>query len=93
MTSKITAWAPPPIGTWHPRGRGFGPVTYEQRLRGQPTGMFFTVSRWRYWWIRILVKIRSVPLAGCLASRSLARMQVTYHFAQPQIQRLTEEAS
>jgi hypothetical protein len=77
-----TSWTPNMNhGTWHPRGRRLiGPVTYIQRTQGQPTGLFFIVTRQRYWWICGLVRTRNLPLLGCFARRALARMVVKYYW-------------
>jgi hypothetical protein len=48
-------------------------------MNGQPTGLFFVVPRWRYWWIWGLVGVHKWPLMGWFSRRILARMQVKYH--------------
>lgn len=68
--------------TWHPMGYSYwrGPVRYEQRVNGQPTGMSFTVSRWRYWWIWLLARAAAVPILGRAARRYLRTMTVEYRW-------------
>lgn len=74
------SWTPSmDYGTWHPLIEGrLHPVMYIHQLRGQPTGLFFSVSRPRYWWICGLVKLRRAPFIGKLARTQLARMRVAY---------------
>lgn len=84
----MTSWTPTPgHGTWHPQGRWLGAVTYIHRLSGQPTGLYFKVPRWRYWWISALIKLQAMPLLGAWADRRYAQMSVTYHYALPQVTR------
>jgi hypothetical protein len=84
---KDPSWMPvPDYGTWHPQGKGLGPVTYVQRLRGQSTGLYFKVPRWRYWWISALVKMRDTVLVSHWARRRYERLQVTYHYLPTQTQ-------
>lgn len=54
--SKADLYSGTSIGTWHMLDLGSGPVCYEQRIDGQPTGMHFFVARWRNRTIRALVK-------------------------------------
>lgn len=92
-TTPKTSWTPTIAhGTWRPRGRRLiGPVTYIQRVHDQPTGLFFTVPRQRYWWICTLVRARNLPLLGRFAQRVLARMQVEYYWTwQPNVQTRAE---
>lgn len=66
-------------GTWRPRGRRLiGPVTYIQLVQGQPTGLFFIVTRQRYWWICWLRRMSDLPLLGRFARHALATMSVKY---------------
>jgi hypothetical protein len=68
-------------GTWQPQGRRFiGPVIYIQRVQSQPTGLFFIVSRQRYWWICGLRKMRNLPLLGRFAQHVLAYMPIKYYW-------------
>jgi hypothetical protein len=77
-----TSWTPViNYGTWHPRGRRLiGPVTYIQRVQGQPTGLFFIVSRRRYWWICGLRRMRESLLIGRFARHVLANMPIKYYW-------------
>jgi hypothetical protein len=76
-----TTWTPAMNhGTWQPQGRRFiGPVIYIQRVQSQPTGLFFIVSRQRYWWICGLRKMRNLPLLGRFAQHVLAYMPIKYY--------------
>jgi len=77
----MTAWEPSmDHGTWHPCGYRISPVRYEQRVNGTPTGLFFVVPRWRYWWISALASVVRWPLAGRLARRMLAGIRVEYRW-------------
>lgn len=71
------------VGTWHPMGYRLSPVVYQQRINGEPTGLFFVVSRPRYWWIWLMVKARRYPIIGKLAARLLSEFRVEYHFDVP----------
>lgn len=53
-------------------------VFYEQRVSGEPTGLYFRVPRWRHWLVRALVRSRRLPLVGRCAAFWLARMKVVY---------------
>lgn len=67
--------------TWYPCGRRLlGPVMYVQRAGGRPTGLFFIVTRLRYWQICGLVGTRELPLIGRLARRALAQIRVEYQW-------------
>lgn len=69
------------IGTWHPhRRRWIGPVTYVQRVDGDPTGLIFVVSRFRFWWICALVVATRTRWIRRPARWALARMYVRYHW-------------
>lgn len=75
------AWQPDhSAGTWHPCGRRLGPVRYEQRVNGTPTGLFFVVSRCRYWLICVLDCVAQIPIVGRAARRSLRGMTVFYQW-------------
>lgn len=65
-------------GTWHPCGRHLGPVYYEQRVDGRPTGWFFVVPRGKYWLICTLDTCSGLPVIGSLAARVRRRLAVTY---------------
>lgn len=69
------------IGTWHPcGGRFFGSVRYEQRIDGEPTGLHFSVPRWRYHLITGLAAVTHWPIIGALSRALLARMVVEYRW-------------
>jgi len=80
---KVTlGWQPDySFGTWHPCGRRLlGPVRFEQRLDGSPTGLFFMVSRPRYWTIRALAATCRISVVGCVARHLLQKMRVLYQW-------------
>lgn len=78
-------WTPQQhLGTWHPRGRRLiGPVVFVQRIDGRPTGLYFVVPRWRYWWISMLDSAVTWPIVGRVARAIRSRMQVLYIWAWP----------
>lgn len=78
MRTDGTAWQP--ASTWHPCGKTLGPVYYEQRVDGTATGMFFIVSRRRYWLICVLSTCLDLPIIGRLASHVRRRMTVEYRW-------------
>jgi hypothetical protein len=49
-------------------------------VQDQPTGLFFIVSRQRYWWICGLRKMRNLPLLGHFAQLALANMPIKYYW-------------
>ena len=72
-------------GTWHPMGlKWWGPVIFVQRCGGADTGIWFVLSRWRWWWLRLLKWARGTadvprPVSGAIAAKLLARLRVEYH--------------
>ena len=60
--------------TWHPIGRlWIGPVRFEQRMNGSPTGLWFDVPRWKWWIIKALNRaiLWNLPLARRLWDRCI----------------------
>jgi hypothetical protein len=81
VNEELVVWQPEHgVGTWHPCGRRLGPVYYEQRVNGTATGLFFVVSRSRYWLICALDVLAGLPVIGRFAHCVRRRMTVLYRW-------------